>query len=76
MAKGNPNPVQTEEFKKKRFQPVGEIPGDQPLAKKVTGVKLPLDVHEAIRALPTKERVTWLRKVICDAARDELITAN
>jgi hypothetical protein len=71
--KGNPSPVQTEKFKAKQFKPIGEIPGDYPLAKKVTGVKLPIDVHEAIWALPEKERISWLRRVICDAARSELI---
>lgn len=76
MAKGNPSPVQTEEFKAKQFKPVGEIPGNYPLAKKVTGVRLPIDVHDAIRALPEKERVIWLRRVICDAANRELISQN
>lgn len=74
MSKGNPNPVQTKEFKRKRYQPLGEIPGDRPLAKKVTGIKLPIDVHEAIEALPQKERITWLRNVISQAARKELIS--
>ncbi len=76
MAKGNPSPVQTKEFKAKQFKPRGEIPGDYPLAKKVTGVKLPVDVHEAISSLPDKERISWLRKVICDAARSQLISQS
>ena len=76
MAKGNPSPVQTKEFKAKQFKPRGEIPGDYPLAKKVTGVKLPVDVHEAIASLPDKERISWLRKVICDAARSQLISQS
>lgn len=69
----NPRPIQTEEFKAKRFRPQAEIPGNQPLAKKATGVKLPVDVDAAIRALPEKERVMWLRRVLCDAARAELL---
>ena len=73
MARGNPSPVQTKEFKSKQFKPKGDVPGDYPLAKKVTGVKLPVDVDEAIRELPEKERISWLRRVICDAARSELI---
>ena len=76
MARGNPSPVQTEEFKAKQFKPQAEVPGDYPLAKKATGVRLPIDVDEAIRALPEKERVSWLRRVICDAARSELIGQN
>ena len=74
MSKGNPNPKQTEEFKRKRFQPLGEIPGDQPLSKVTTSIKLPQDVHEAIHALPKKEKITWLRRVVSDAARKELIS--
>lgn len=69
----NPNPVQTKEFKAKQFKAVGEIPGNQPLAKKVMGIKLPIDVDTAIRALPEEERVPWLRRVISEAAYNELI---
>lgn len=76
MAKGNPSPVQTKEFKAKQFKPVGEIPGNYPLSKTVTGVRLPTDIHDAIRALPEKERVIWLRRVICDAAKSELINQS
>lgn len=70
---GNPNPVQTEEFKEKRFKARGEIPGNQPLARRVMGVRLPVDIDAAIRALPDEERVPWLRRVICDAAKTELV---
>lgn len=73
MPKGNPSPIQTEEFKQKRFRPVGDIPGDSPLSKKVIGVKLPVDVTEAIEALPKEERVSWLRRVLSEAARTELM---
>lgn len=69
----NPSPIQSEKFKARRFRPQGEIPGNQPLAKKATGIKLPVDVDAAIRALPEKERVMWLRRVICDAAYTELL---
>ena len=74
MAQGNPQPKQTEEFKRKRFQPIGDIPGDQPLSKVSTSIKLPIDVHEAINALPKKEKISWLRRVVSDAARKELIS--
>jgi hypothetical protein len=70
---GNPNPVQTKEFKQKQFRAQGEIPGNQPLSKKVTSVKLPVDIDDAIRSLPDEERVPWLRRVICEAARAELL---
>ena len=74
MPRGNPKPKQTEGFKRKRFQPIGDVPGDQPLSKVTTSIKLPLDVHEAINALPKKEKITWLRRVVSDAARKELIS--
>ncbi len=71
---GNPNPIQTKEFKAKQYKAKGEIPSDLPLSKKMTGVRLPLDIEDAIiRALPQEERVPWLRKVICDAVRAELL---
>lgn len=76
MAKGNPSPIQTEEFKSKQFRPLGEVPGDMPLSKKVTGVRLPIDVQQAISALPKQEKITWLRRVISDAARTELIEGS
>lgn len=73
---GNPNPVQTEEFKARRFKAQGEIPSDQPLSKKVIGVRLPIDIEAAIRCLPEEERVPWLRRVICEAARTELMQSE
>ena len=71
MPKGNRNPIQTEEFKRKQFKPQGKIPGGRPLAKKAIAVKLPEDVDAAIRALPNSAE--WLRKVICAAASQELL---
>lgn len=76
MAQGNPSPVQTKDFKAKQYKPLGEIPGDYPLAKNAMMVKLPIDVDQAIRALPKEERISWLRRVICDAARSELINQS
>lgn len=73
---GNPNPVQTTEFKKKQFKAIGEIPSSQPLSKKATSIKLPIDVEAAIRQLPEEERVPWLRRVICEAAQVELMQSS
>lgn len=72
----NPRPTQTDEFKARQYKAKGEIPGNQPLAKRPTSIKLPVDVDEIIRALPEAERVTWLRRVICDAAHTELSPSN
>lgn len=67
----NPNPVQSEEFLKKRFQPAKDIPGDVVLAKKPRCVKLPEGVNAAIEAIPKKERSAWIRQAICKAAIDQ-----
>ncbi len=69
----NPSPVQNEKLKAKQFRPVGEVPGNVPLARKATYITLPIDVHEALEALPKEEKITWLRQLITDAARKELI---
>lgn len=68
----NPNPRQTEEFKRKRFQAVAPLP-DEKLASKPVSVKVGESVQAAIADLPQKERITWLRRVITDAARAELM---
>jgi hypothetical protein len=44
------------------------------LAKEATAVKLPQDIHDAIRrALPPAQRSAWLRRIISEAAKRELI---
>lgn len=69
--KGNPNPVQTPEFKAKQFKAFGEV--SQPLSSRVLGVKLPIDIDRAVFSLPPKERVPWVRRVITEAAQRELM---
>ncbi|MDS3860094.1 hypothetical protein RIF25_04655 [Thermosynechococcaceae cyanobacterium BACA0444] len=69
--KGNPNPVQTPEFKAKQFKAFGEV--SQPLSSRVLGVKLPIDIDKAVFNLPPKERVPWVRRVIAEAAQRELM---
>ncbi len=63
----NPNPNPTTRFKKLL---------DVPLDKKVTGVKLPVDIGDAIRSLPPDERSAWLRRVISEAALRELMSKS
>lgn len=67
----NPNPVQSEEFLKKRFQPARDIPSDVVLAKKPRCVKLPEGVDAAIEAMHKKERSAWIRQAICRAAIEQ-----
>lgn len=62
MSNPNPNPAT-------RFKPVL----DTPLERKVTGVKLPVVIGEAVRALPPEERSAWLRRVISEAVERELL---
>jgi len=54
-----------------RFKPQGELPPGARLAKKPLAVKVLEEEDAAIRALP--EQSAWLRRVICEAARRELL---
>jgi hypothetical protein len=54
-----------------RFKPQGEIPPGARLAKRPLAVKVLEEEDAAIRALP--EQAAWLRRVICEAARRELL---
>lgn len=62
----NPRPRQTEEFKRKRFQRVGEAKGK--LSEKPISVRVTEDVMEIIQSMPQIERVVWLRNVLTNAA--------
>ncbi|MDZ8026151.1 MAG: hypothetical protein RMY36_020270 [Nostoc sp. SerVER01] len=68
----NPKPVQTKEFKEQQFKVYAEEL-TEPLSKKVTGVKLPQSIHDALHALPQEERVKYLRGIISEAVRRDLI---
>ena len=54
-----------------RFKPQGEIPPGARIAKRPLTVKVLEEFDTVIRALP--EPSAWLRKVICEAARKELL---
>jgi hypothetical protein len=69
MPKGNPNPVIIPEFKAQQFKPQGEV--NSPLSNKAIGIKLPVEIDEAVRSLPHK--ALWLRHVISEAAKRELM---
>jgi hypothetical protein len=72
MPKGNPNPILTPEFKAQQFKPQGEVNGT--LSSKTIGIKLPVEIDEVVRFLPNK--AVWLRRVIIEAARRELIEGD
>lgn len=67
----NPNPTQSEEFLRKRFQPAKDMPKGVQLAKKPRCVKLPVDVDSAVENIPQKERSAWIRQAIWKAAIDQ-----
>lgn len=69
MAKGNPNPVQTEKFKAGWFKRADG--STEPLSEKLTCVRLTQSVEAALRELPN--RSAWLRRVITEAAQRELM---
>lgn len=72
MPKGNRNPVQSTQFKEKQFQAYGEV-GSIPLSKKAISIKLPQDVHDVLENLPSEERVTYLRRIISEGVRRDLM---
>ncbi len=67
----NPNPKITKGFIEKQFKPVSDLPREK-LAKQSLAVKLPQSIDQKIRAMPQKERIEWLRRVLIDAANKEL----
>lgn len=68
----NLKPVQSKEFKQQQFK-VYDEELTEPLSKKVTGVKLPQSIHDALHALPQEERVKYLRRIISEAVERDLI---
>ncbi len=46
------------------------------LSRCVIGAKVPIDVEQAVRALPSDKRSEWIRRVITEAARRELMGNN
>jgi len=50
-----------------KFKPLS----DEAMADKALSVRVAQDVDAAVRAVP--DRATWLRRVITDAARQELM---
>lgn len=69
----NPHPVQTEKFKAQKFKAVGEVPEGVKLGKTTIAAKVPEDVEKLILALPKAERISWIRRVLSEAARKELV---
>lgn len=68
----NPRPTQTEEFKNKQFKAVGDVPEGVKLGKTAIAAKVPEDVEKLILSLPKAERISWIRRVLTEAARTEL----
>ena len=68
----NPNPRQTEEFKKHWFKPVGAVPAEK-LERKPVAVTVGKSIYAAIFSLERPDRITWLRRVITEAAKRELL---
>jgi hypothetical protein len=68
----NPNPRQTEEFKKHWFKPVGAVPPEK-LERKPVAVTVGKSIYAAIYSLERPDRITWLRRVITEAAKRELL---
>lgn len=62
---------------KKRHPSAGFKPlGEKTLAKRVIGVRLEEDIDTIVRSLPDSVRSRWLRKVITDAVKEQLIDGD
>ncbi|WAS04838.1 hypothetical protein LQF76_12580 [Gloeomargaritales cyanobacterium VI4D9] len=64
--------MQTDKFKSTWFKPKGAVYSDYPLADKPTQVRLAEDITAAVDALGDN-KTPWLRRVITEAARAELM---
>lgn len=62
----------TDEFLAQIRQPIGEMP-DEPLGKKPLSVKVGKSVYDAVTQMSQRDRITWLRRVITEAAQRELM---
>ncbi len=71
----NPHPKQTEEFKKHWFKPVGECPPEK-LERTPVAVTVGKSIYGAIQKLDRPDRITWLRRVITEAAKRELLSQS
>lgn len=69
MPKGNPNPKLPKEFLESQFKRQDD--STAPMAAKNIQLRLTADIDEVIRKLPN--RSGWLRKVITEAAKRELM---
>lgn len=49
------------------------LKGDEPMSKKVTSVRLPQRIEDAIAQLPQKDRPEFLRRAITEVAERELL---
>jgi hypothetical protein len=72
MSKGNPNPLLTKEFLEQRIKPIGDMP-NEPLGEKPLAVRVGKSVYESVSSLNQRDRINWLRRVITDAAKRELM---
>ena len=81
--KGNPNPVQTEDFKQKRFRLEDNEQYEFSLGKENQTCRIPLDYQMALRMLDQKKRTPFRRRALMllieteleeylEAAREEL----
>lgn len=69
MPKGNPDPVMPPKFVSSRFKRSDE--STEELADRNIQFRLTKSVDKAVRALP--DRSAWLRRVVTEAAKRELM---
>lgn len=57
---------------KTRFKPIGK----KPLSRRIVGVRVEPEIESALNCLPHAQRSEWLRRVISEAVRRELINTE
>jgi hypothetical protein len=69
-----PNPSPRKEFLRP-YRAVGDLP-DEPLGSQPIAVRVGQSIQAAIHELPRADRITWLRRVITEAAQRELLNQD
>ncbi|BDA71396.1 hypothetical protein RIVM261_002920 [Rivularia sp. IAM M-261] len=72
----NPRPKQTQAFIEQQNKGYIEDWINEPLAKQVTGLRLPQSVHDMLHSLAPEERVKYLRRIICEAVKRDLTSKS
>lgn len=74
MSNPNPKTDHLKPYQASRYATTEQNSSALPLAEKPLTIRVPVDIDEAIRALPNRSE--WMRKVLTEAAQRELLTQS